>query len=186
MATNLDLQDPSVQQLILGPREERVVMSGSQTTKVMSQVAGDEEHGFASTQYLDRGKHEVGVLFRPKNSVTMVAAVLTVDVYAIPGEPIKVHLYCPKCRHLLTVNADRKALDWQPRELNPVGAAIRAVLPPESQYLSGNLGILSVSEFRCTWELEDERDTNRDASVITGGSLCRFKGVIERNMLREV
>ena len=188
MAANIDLQDPAVQKLLGGGgARSEVVMPGSSKKATMQQIAGDEDHGISNTMYLNRGKHEVGVLFRPKNSVTMIAAVLTVDVYAIPGEPVKLHLVCPKCQHLCTVSADRKAIDWEPVSSSPIASAIREVLPEDSRYVADNLGILSVEEFRCTWELADQaQDTNKDAGVIVQGSLCRFGGVIDRNVLREV
>lgn len=186
-ALDLDLADPAVARLIGGDRRAEVIMPGSTKKAAMVQIAGDEDHGVSTTTYLDRGKQEVGVLFRPKNSVTMLAGVLTVDVYAIPDEPLKLHLICPRCRRLLTVNGDRKPIDWNPTSPSPHPAALREALPPESKYLSDNLGVVSVGQFQCTWELEDkQQDSGKDDRVIASGSLCRFKGVIERNVLREV
>ena len=181
----VDLADPSVQRL-LGQQAPSVVTPGGQA-KSMVNVAGDEDRGIMGTTHLDLAKHEIGVIFRPKGSATMIAGVLTVDVYAIPGEPVKLHLICPRCHHTLTVNADRKAIDWQPTTPSPFPKTLREVLPPESQYLAAHPGVLSVDEFQCTWELEDKmQDAGRqDLGVITGGSLCRYRGVIDRNVLRE-
>lgn len=161
-------------------------MPGSSRKATMTQIAGDEDHGISHTTYLNRGKQEVGIIFRPKRSVTMIAGVLTVDIYAIPDEPVKVHLICPKCQHTLTIDAHRKAIEWSPTEVSPIQAALREVLPEESRYIAGNLGILSVAEFQCTWELADDKQDKGDANIIARGSLCRFRGVIERNVLREV
>lgn len=183
---DVNLTDPAVQRL-MGTGSQSVVMPGSSQRQVMSHVAGDEDHGFASTQYLDRGKQEVGVIVRPRNSITMIAAVATVDVYAIPNEPVKLHLICPKCKHTLTVDGNRKAIDWRPTEPSPHARALREVLPAEARYLADNLGVMSVEEFQCTWELEDQKqDNQKEVGIISGRQLCKFRGVIERNILREI
>ena len=168
----VNLADPSVQQLL--GEQSRVATPGGQA-KSMVHVAGDEDRGLMSTTRLDIGKHEVGVIFRPKGSATMIAGVLTVDVYAIPGEPVKLHLICPKCHHTLTVNANRKPIDWNPAAPCPFPRTLRDVLPPESHYLALHPGVVSVEEFQCTWELEDrQQDSGKDVGVIAGGSLCKF------------
>lgn len=183
----IDMNDPSVQRL-LGeqPQSPGVITPGGQH-KSMVRVAGDEDHGMMSTTHLDIGKHEVGVIFRPKGSVTMIAGVLTVDVYAIPGEPVKLHMICPKCHHTLTVNADKKPIDWNPAAPSPFPRTLREVLPPESQYLALHPGVISVEEFQCTWELEDvQQDKGKDVNLMVSGSLCRFRAAIDKNVMREV
>jgi hypothetical protein len=188
MSASINLEDPAVRRLLEGNgAQQTVVMPGSTRKAAMTQIAGDEDRGFTSTQYLNRGKQEVACLVRPKNSVTMVAGVSTVDVYAIPGEPVKLHIICPRCLHQLTIDGGKKPIDWRPADTNPHAAEVRAHLPPEDQWVAGNLGIISVGQFQCTWELEDQmQDKGKDVHVIAKGSLCRFTGVIERNVLKEV
>lgn len=183
---DVNLNDPAVQRL-MGTGSQSVVMPGSSQAKVMTQVAGDEDQGFTSTKYLNRGKQEVGVIVRPRNSITMIAGVATIDVYALPGEPVKLHLICPKCKHTLTVDGNKKAIDWRPTEPGPHARALREVLPAEHRYLADNLGVLSVHQFQCTWETEDDKqDNQKEVGIISGRHLCKFKGVIERNILREI
>src|SRR4029078_11074446 len=98
---SIPLADPKIQRLL-------ALDSG----KALGPLAGDvpdptgltSRHGHMWTTRLSAGKEEVIVLFGDQ--------VMTVDVYAIPGEPIKVHLYCPRCHKLLTVAQDRKAIDY--------------------------------------------------------------------------
>lgn len=188
MSAAIDLQDPAVQRLLAGDgAQTSVVMPGSQRKMAMTQIAGDEHHGISSTQYLDRGKQEVALIIRPKNSATMVDGIATVDVYAIPGEPLKVHMICPRCKHQLQLDQARKAMEWNPTAPNPHAAEIRGCLEAGERWIAANLGVLSVSEFQCTWELANEmQDGGKDEHVIVGGSLCRYRAVIERNVLKEV
>lgn len=188
MTASVNLEDPNVRRLLEGGGSETsVVMPGSTRRAAMTQIAGDEDHGFTTTQYLNRGKQEVALLVRPKNSVTMVTGVSTIDVYAIPDEPIKVHMICPRCNKQLQVDQSKKAIDWNPAAANPHAVELKANLPPDDQWIAGNLGLISISEFQCTWELADQmQDAGKDANVIAKGSLCRYRGVVERNVLREV
>lgn len=188
MSTSINLDDPAVRKLLEGGGARTdVVLPGSQRKMAMTQIAGDEHHGIESTQYLNRGKQEVALLVRPKNSVTMVSGVSTVDVYAIPGEPLKVHMICPRCNKQLQIDQSKKAIDWDPAASSPVAAEVRASLSPQDNWIADNLGLISISEFKCTWELEDQmQDGGKDANVIAKGSLCRYRGVVERNVLREV
>lgn len=188
MTASLNLEDPAVRRLLEGSGARTdVVLPGSDRKMALTQIAGDENHGISSTTYLDRAKHEVALLIRPKNSTTMVEGVLCADVYALPGEPIKVHLICPRCHHTLTIDQGKKAIDWRPADGHPHAAEVRAALEPDAQWIAANLGVISIATFQCTWELADEmQDKGKDDRVIAGGSLCRYRCVIERNVLREV
>lgn len=184
----LNLDDPAVRRILEGGGSKQdVILPGSSRRATLSQIKGDENHGIESTQYLNRGKQEVALLVRPKNSVTMVSGVVVADVYAIDGEPLKVHLFCPKCRRQLQIDQAKKAIDWRPTDASPVAGELKTVLDPDAHWLCDNLGILSVNTFLCTWELEDQmQDKGKDANVIVGGSLCKFRGVIDRNVLKEI
>lgn len=187
-ASSINLEDPNVRRILEGGgARSDVVLPGSTRKVALTQVAGDEDHGITSTQYLNRNKQEVAVLIRPKNSITMAAGVSAVDVYAIPGEPVKVHMICPRCRKQLQVDATRKAIDWSPAAPNPNAVELRSILEPDARYVADNLGVLSISEFQCTWELENEmQDKGKDDHIIAKGSLCRFRAAIEKNVLKEV
>lgn len=174
---DVNLSDPGVQRL-LGNQGSGLVSPAS-GKKEMVQIAGDMDHGMMHTTNLDLAKHEVGVMGPGEHCGN-------VDVYAIPGEPVKVHMICPRCHHRLTINGDRQAIDYEAARGNPQRAALIASLPPELAYVADLGGQLSVSTFQCTWELSDQKqDTNQDLNVIARGSLCRWRGVIDRNVVRE-
>lgn len=152
MSASISLDDPNVRRVLEGGgAQTTVVMPGSTRRATMTQVAGDENHGISSTTYMDRGKQEVALLVRPKNSITMVSGIATVDVYAIPDEPLKVHLYCPRCRRQLQIDGAKKAIDWRPTDTHPHAAELRGVLEPDARWLAQNLGVISIAEFQCTW-----------------------------------
>lgn len=167
-------------------------MPGSSRKAAMQHLAGDVpspwgggELGVQNTQYLNRGKQEVGVIFRGRSD-SFNRAILTVDVYAIPGEPLKVHLICPKCSHQLTIDGHKKPIEWAPNSPSPIASELRSDLGPDMQYLAANLGVLTIEPFTCTWELEDKMRGNQDVGVISGMARCNFRGAITKNILREV
>lgn len=181
MATNIDLADPSVQRL-LDPRaaneaQRTIDPATGKTQPGLVQVAGDMDHGLASTVRLTAGKTEVLVLSKSGDIPLM-----TVDVYAIPGEPLKVHLLCPRCRNHLTVPGEKKAIDWSPRDANPQARAIIALgIDPHMQAMA-QLGRLSVEPFECTWELDSKKKVG--ASEFSGGNLCRWRAAIDNNLVK--
>lgn len=85
---------------------------------------------------------------------------MEVDVYALPGEPIRLHLLCPKCQHALTLDQTKKAIDWTP--------------PPPG---GGKHGTISVETFQCTWEMGDKTEL--------GQPLCGWRVAIDRNVARD-
>jgi hypothetical protein len=178
MSYNVDLSDPRVRQH-LGPQGV-ATLAGPGGSVV--QLAGDapdprgitDHRGMASTHHLSLGKQEVGVVFGDR--------ILTVDVYAIPGEPITVHLICPRCRKTLTVRGDRKVIDFDPNAPNPRGAVLRATGSPELAVLAQR-GRLSIEAFECTWEMGDGHHAR--GSFHTGVSLCRQRLAIEDNRAQE-
>ena len=159
MALDIDLQDPSVQNLLGGDSPR--LATGKKRELV--QLAGDMDHGMTTRTNLDVAKEEVQVTYKGPDR----EYVLTVDVYRLPGEPVKLHLICPKCRHLLQVTTKRKKIEFDTRVNQELG------------------GRLDVERFECTWE-------NRDAGVhvpglLAGGmTLCKWRVVIENNVARDV
>jgi uncharacterized protein YbaR (Trm112 family) len=177
-AHDINMADPAVRRLLGKDDADRIVTPGEVEQPKMVQIAGDMDTGITSTTRLDLGKVEVVVAAKDH--------VLTVDVYAIPGEPLKVHLICPRCKHQLTIDQSKKAIDWDPLKPSPLPRSLVSSLPRELQ-INAVIGILSVATFQCTWELEDEmQDKHKDVHIVAAsGSLCRFRAAIDRNVLKE-
>lgn len=177
MNSNIDMSDPNVQRLLDGGAGERRVQPAGGKRELV-QVAGDMDHGISTTVNLTAGKTEVLVIM-PKGDVPL----LTVDVYAIPGEPLKVHLLCPRCKNHLTIPGEKKAIEWEPRAENPRARAIVALgVPPHIQNMA-KLGKLSIEPFECTWELDAKARVG--ASEFSGGNLCRWRAAIDNNMVKD-
>jgi len=87
---------------------------------------------------------------------------LEADVYDLAGEPLWVHLICPRCHHALKISADKKSIDYD-----------RAVTPELG-------GRLSVEPFMCTWELPEGRRQE------FGIGLCRWRVAIDNNVAKDV
>ena len=129
--------------------------------------------GLQSTTHLTAGKQEVLVIYKDM--------FLTVDVYALPGEPVTVHLFCPRCHKPLQVTGDRKRIDYDPSERRVVAAAL-ASGKPEIAALAES-GSLSIEPFECTWEFGDE--THVRGIVQSGTSLCRLRIGIDNNRAKD-
>lgn len=175
----IDLGDPRVRQML------GVESPTSTGKRAVVQLAGDapdpsgltQDVGLMSTHRLTGGKQEALVVFGD--------LLLTVDIYAIPGEPMRLHLICPRCHKMLTIPGDQKRIQYEPRTLNP---RFRHALAMESRegavaFAHLQFGRLSVETFECTWEITD--DAHVAGAVHTGGSLCRLRLVIDDNRARE-
>lgn len=147
------------------------------------QLAGDvpdptgytQNLGIQSTHRLNAGKREVLVLYKD--------LILTVDVYALPGEPTQVHVICPRCRKPSRITAENKAIDFDPAGINPMrNAILRVSAAPEIAGLA-DFGRLSVEPFECAWELGGDRHVV--GGLHTGVSLCRQRLVIDDNRARD-
>lgn len=177
MTLELDMKNPRVREM-LGADDPRLTQPGTKKRE-MAQIAGDQLdptgrtnlRGLARTTRLDGGKHETLVLFRGKTA----DFVLTVDVYAIPGEPLQVHYICPRCHKQGRITQDAKQMAWAPTEN-------RVLDLPDGQKTRTN-GVLSVEPFQCTWEVGSETHT---PGIRAGGlTLCGQKLVIDDNIARE-
>src|SRR5262245_41872297 len=138
------------------------------------QLAGGPRHGLTSLYNLSAGKQEVVVVYGDM--------FLTVDVYAVPGEPMKVHLYCPRCHKHSTIPGERKVIDFDPYAANPQRANIVASGRPELVTLAER-GRLSGETFECPWEIGSDRHVV--GGLHTGVSLCRLRVTIDNNGVRE-
>lgn len=85
------------------------------------------------------------------------------DVYAFDGEPVKVHLICPRCRNALSISSDKKSLEYDPRQNVEIG------------------GRLDVETFECTWELPEANDRKMEFGL----GLCRWRVAIDNNIARD-
>lgn len=179
---SVNLSDPRVRDLLGAPP----AVNSSGNTRQVVQLAGDAPDptgltgavGLQSTHHLTGGKQEVVVLYGD--------VILTVDVYALPGEPMKAHIICPRCMKHSTIPGDRKRIEYDPRDLNPMQTQIlsrvdRESLPEVSRIVA--FGRLSIEAFECSWEIGDGRHIA--GGVHTGASLCRLRLVIEDNRARE-
>jgi hypothetical protein len=166
-ALSINLEDPHVQQMLgaaplaTGKRREVV------------QLAGDAHHGLTSHYNLAAMKQEVVVVYGD--------LFMTVDVYAVPGEPLKVHLYCPRCHKHSTVPGTRKAIDFEPGAANPARTLILASGRAELVGLADK-GRLSIEAFECPWEMGDDRHIA--GGLHTGVTLCRLRIAIDNNQAR--
>ena len=87
--------------------------------------------------------------------------VLEVDVYMLPGEPVYLHLLCPKCRNMLTISATRKHIEYDKNAGDPKAG-----------------GRLNVETFMCTWDGAEGRRMD------FGLGLCAWKVAIDNNVAR--
>lgn len=161
MSVNINIRDASVQKL-LGIEDPRV-RPPDERKRDLVQLAGDvpdftgttDHKGVQSTLFLNRSAiaHPI---------VTYKDFVLTLDVYKHEGEPMVVHLICPRCHHCLTIPEQKKAIEL---ELDA---------GPQNQ------GRISIETFECTWELEGEK-----RRMQFGLGLCRWRVAIENNVAKD-
>ena len=121
-------------------------------------LAGDPDTGMSVTHRLNHAKREVIVTYKD--------FVLTVDIYQLPDEPLKVHLICPRCHHMLSVSAERKHIEFDPNAHPEQG------------------GRLSIEPFECTWEIP-EADKHTPGILAGGLSLCRWRAAIDKNVAKD-
>jgi hypothetical protein len=164
---SINLSDPNVQAMLGQSDVHGHPASGK---REVVQIAGDPMHGLRSTVNLTAGKHEVAVLYKD--------LIMTVDVYMVPGEPLKIHLLCPKCHKHSTIPGERKAIDFEPIATNPQWARVAEVMPGMNP-----LGRLSVEEFECPWEMGEDKHVR--GGLHTGVTLCRQRLAIDNNRAKD-
>lgn len=156
----IDLEDPQVRRLMGRPPERELV-----------QLAGDAPdptgvgpNGQTTTYHLNRAAAAHPLVEYHIDRVDY--ALLECDVYAHPGEPVVVHLICPRCKHALSISAERKDIAF-----SPTGGLKGA-------------GELSIEAFECTWELPG---TGKHIPGLVGGgmSLCKWRVAIENNVAKD-
>lgn len=117
--------------------------------------------GASSGVRLDKTK-DATVVIRYKDRV------IEADVYAFPGSPIKIVLFCPRCGNALSIESDKKRIDFEKHAPQSVGDFI-------------NMGRLNIEPFECTWELPDA-GVHVPGIQSAGTSLCRWKVGISDNI----
>lgn len=176
---SIDLSDPRVQQM-LGVSSP--LASGK---REVVQLAGDapdptgltNQFGLQSTHRLTGGKQEVVVVYGD--------LLMTLDVYALPGEPMRVQIICPRCHKHSTIRGDQKRIEYEPTSLNPQAKRIHLLAESVAELAKISVfGRLSVEPFECAWEIGDAKHV--PGAVHTGASLCRLRLVIDDNRAREV
>lgn len=173
-ALSINLSDPNVRQALgmgdaaRGQRKAVVQIAGDAPDPT-GQTAGG---GILQNVHLTMGKQEVVVVYRDM--------FLTVDVYAIPGEPIKIHVICPRCHKASQICGTNKKIEFEPSSLNPMMPRILETQDRELVRV-GSHGRLSVETFECTWELGGDKHVA--GAVHTGASLCRMRAAIENNKM---
>lgn len=175
MTTSIDLSDPRVREM-LSPSH------GGDAVPPVVQIAGDAPdptgvsglRGVQATHHLNAGKQEVVVVYGD--------LFMTVDVYRVPGEPVRVHLICPRCHKTSQATGDRKAIAFDPSAPNPQRAHILASRQPEIAAIAAT-GRLSIEAFECAWEIGDTQHVQ--GGLHTGVTLCRQRLVIDDNRARD-
>jgi hypothetical protein len=174
---SIDLSNPEVRSL-LGASP---VSTGK--VREVVQLAGDAPdptgvtggRGLLSTHRMTGGKQEVVVLYKDM--------ILTVDVYALPGEPTRAQIICPRCHKHSTIPGDRKRIEYDSGALNPIQRQILSQAHQPEIARIVQFGRLSIETFECAWEIGDDRHVS--GALHTGASLCRLRLVIEDNRARD-
>lgn len=174
MAHEIDMTNHGVRALL---GDDGRIAAPATGKKELVQLAGDEDRGLTSTIGLDRNKTEV-LIYDPKGDVPL----LTFDVYQMPGEPLKVHILCPRCQNHSTISGDRKAIEWDPTDRNPRASDIIGMgISPHMQVIA-RTGRISIETFECAWELDKHEKVG--AKRYAGGNLCRWRAAIDNNMVK--
>lgn len=114
---------------------------------------------------------------------------VTLDVYALPEQPMYLHLICPHCylrgmTNAIRITADQKGMSYDPKAFAPnfpgLSDAKMAQLCPQ-----GTGGLLSVEPFQCTWEWDGQQRVDKN-SVLAQTTLCDFHVAIDKNVLRRI
>jgi hypothetical protein len=100
--------------------------------------------------------------------------VIEADVYADGAGGLIVNIYCPRCRHSLSIPSTRKAIEFEPQ----------ATLDKATGQIQKR-GKISVEPFRCTWELGRGTDATAGDRMNFGVGLCNWTVAIDNNVARD-
>jgi hypothetical protein len=156
-------------------------MNSPQKKNELFEIRGDAQRGVTSGVNFTGVAAKPVVLYRDK--------LLTLDVYALPGQPMYVILYCPLCEvnrppdapqnQSLRISEDNKKIDFDPMATPKIPGFTSQEL---AQYLGREevRGRISIEPFRCTWE--EKSDLRRGFGL----GVCTWNVVIENNIARDV
>jgi hypothetical protein len=165
---SIDMKNPAVRDL-MGTNESGIVRPGEKRRELVH-LAGDPEgdRGISCTYRADTAKQEVIVVYKD--------FVMTVDVYALPGEPVELHIICPKCRNKSRITAARKKIDLE------FGAG-KPIRLPDGRMMQ-TVARLSVEPFQCSWEMPGAGE--HKPGIRAGGlTLCQLKLAIDNNVAKD-
>lgn len=155
-------------------------------TKISEKVARDARGNVVMEQSIHLNSKAIGhpiVLYKDRSGVEYV---LTLDVYKFAGEPMKVHLICPRCsergqENALTVNEGQKRIEYDPK------APMTMTLNNEDgrPVLTDLGGQISIERFTCTWEFDITAEVARNAGFVRGNNLCGWTVEIIRNIAKD-
>jgi hypothetical protein len=157
-------------------------------SKEIFQVSGDQPGQGASGMNLNQNALcNPVVLYRSRTQGDLF---LTLDVFEMPGAPMYIVTRCPVCQARnpdskgmdLTIKADQKAIDLNPRALpdfSRFGYSIHDITIALAVHRDDIRGRLSIEPFKCTWEAEPE--LQRDF----GFSRCEWHVSIKNNIMRD-
>lgn len=159
MSLEIDMQAPHVRRML-----------GVDQPRELVQLAGDAPdptgtgpNGQSTTYHLNHAALANPLVTYKRGTEEYL---LELDAYKQPGEPLIVHLICPRCHNALNVRGDRKHIQLE------IGAG------------PGGQGAISIEPFECTWEMPDAG--KHVPGIISGGStLCRWRVGIDKNVARD-
>lgn len=147
-------------------------------------LAGDPDQGVSASIDLTQGKIGSPVCYYEIGGEPVL---MTIDVYQHPGQPLLLHILCPHCaarghdKQALHLRSDQKAMDYAPWESPPTfpgwSRSQMAAKWPARPGVGIAGGVLTVAEFRCTWDVHPHHQ-----AIV--GKVCDFKALIDRNRVR--
>ena len=149
-------------------------------------VSGDQHSGVTSGVNLNQSALCHPVVYYPR-----MGEFLTLDVFALPGVPMYVVVRCPVClaKHPykeppndLTIKADQKDIELDHKALPKftgfeLSDVVRGLGLPNLDALRGRI---TIEEFGCTWE--EEEDLKRDFGL----SCCPWNVTVVNNIVKDV
>jgi hypothetical protein len=170
---HVDLSDPTVQRLMQG--DSSPVAQQAHDPRELVTLGGDDAEGFATTYNMSKSAFAHPYVFYKD-------LVLRFDAYRSEGEPLRIHLMCPRCGNYSWLRSDQKQIDHDMSRPPPETLMQRLAPAERRQAFIG--GELSVEKFTCSWEL---RSAGKHVPGLVGGglSLCKLTLAIDHNVAKD-